>query len=262
MIRKPKLHELAVGDLGVDPQAQRDYKDKDAQKIADNYDPEKLGVFKVSRRTTEGGQFIADFVIDGQHRRGALRKLGRGHEKVPCLVYTGLTLEEEALIFLSDNADNRTPTPIDIYRLSLVAQEPTLCAIQGVLQAHGLSVENHQGAHSVSAVGALRWLFDKGGSDLLDRTLTLVEAAWGQGNRDARDGNLLKGVGKVLADTTGARLDLVSLADKLSKEGKPGALIGTARTHRLATKNSQWLQIALVIVGVYNKNRSSGRIEL
>jgi len=257
MITEPKLELLAPRQLSVDSYAQREYKDDRAQTIADRWTVEKRGVFKVSRRDSGG-----DWVVDGQHRRGAMLKLDKHDELVPCLVYEGLTIEEEAFLFLADNADNWKPTAIDIYRLSLVAKDPVALAIQSILDEHGLHVSQNLDQHSIAAVGSLRWLYDHGGVGLIDKTLTLVEAAWGQGNRDARDGQLLKGLGKVLTDTTGARLDTVILADKLAKSGKPTQLIGTARTHRQATGMAQWLQIAHVIVGIYNKSRTSGRVTL
>lgn len=262
MIRKPRLQWLTVNDLQVDSYAQREYRDHDAQRIADKWNPEKLGVFKVSRRTNGDGQVVGHYVVDGQHRRGAMLKLDMGSETVPALIYSGLTIKEEADMFLADNAENRHPTPIDIFRVSLVAKDPTALAIQEVLKAHNLTVEAGAGRRGVSAVGSLRWLYEKGGAALLHQTLTLLEETWGSDTRAARDGQLLKGVGKVLADSTGAKLDRRALAEKMAKEGKPQQLIGTARTHRAATGYAQWVQIAHVIVMIYNKGRTSGRIEL
>lgn len=262
MIRKPRLQWVTVGDLQVDSYAQREYKDHQAQKIADAWDPEKLGTFKVSRRTNGEGEPVGDYIVDGQHRRGAMLKLDLDSEQVPCLVYSGLTIEEEARMFLADNAENRHPTPLDIFRVSLVAKDPTALAIHEVIKDHGLVAEAGGGQKSISAIGSLRWIYEKGGAGLVDQTLTLVENAWGASTRSARDGQLLKGVGKVLADSTGAKLDRNALAERLAREGKPVQLIGTARTHRMATGYAQWVQIAHVIVACYNKQRTTGRIEL
>lgn len=261
-IRKPRLMWLTVGDLVVDEHVQREYKDHDAQRIADAWDEEKLGTFKVSRRVNGSGVVIGDYVMDGQHRRGAMLKLRKQGEGVPCLVYSGLTLAEEAKIFLADNSENRKPTPIDIYKLSLVAEDPTAHAVQSVLEAHGLHVESGTGRDTVGAVGSLYWLYEKGGAALLDQTLQVLEDTYGRDSRGARDGQLLKGMGKVLAESTGARIDRKSLAEKLAKEGKPVQLIGTAKTHRMATGYALWVQIAHVIAMVYNRKRTSGRIEL
>ena len=256
MINEPKLEWLPLSSLQVDPYVQREYRPNKAARIAKTWDDEKLGVFKVSRR---GG---GDHIVDGQHRRGALFILERNDQVIPALVYEGLTFEDEAKIFLADNSDNTTVHPIDIYRLSLVAKEPVAVAIQGVLEEHGLEVRPDQASNGVAAVQALRWLHERGGVDLLDKTLTLIEATWGQGNRSAREGSILKGLGKVLIDTTGARLDIVGLAEKLGRNGAPASLVGTANGYRGATGMSLWLQVAHVVVSIYNKGKISQRVDL
>lgn len=257
MINKPELEWLTVGLLQVDGYAQRKYKEKQAKEIADKWNPRKLGVFKVSRRDSGGS-----YLIDGQHRRGAMLMLDKGEERVPALVYEGLTIDEEAELFLADNADNRPPTSIDIYLVSLTAKDPLALAIQEVLDKHQLKVGYGSDGGSVGAVASLKWLHEQGGTDLIDQTLSLVESAWGERNRDARDGQILKGIGKVLKDHTGARLDLVSLAHKLGSNGTPSQLLGTARTLRGATGKALWLQVADVAVTIYNKGKTSQRVGL
>ena len=255
MITEPKLELLQVGSLHVDSYAQREYRDKHAQAIADRWNPAKLGVFKVSRRTN------GDYTVDGQHRRAAMLKLEKSGDLVPALVYEGLTIEEEAEIFLADNADNRAPGAIDIYRLSLVAKDPIVVSIQEVLDRHTLKVSYATDSGSIAAVASLRWLYESGGTVLIDRVLALVESAWGR-NRDARVGQLIKALGKVIKDSTGARLDMDALAHKLSASGKPTQLMGTARTYRQATGKALWLQVAEVVVSIYNKGKTSQRVEL
>lgn len=257
MISKPTLYMLPVETLHVDEYAQRSFEPNHAKKLSVEWDNSEEGVYKVSRRP--GGN---DYVFDGQHRRAARLLRDEGKTLVPALVYEGLTIAEEARLFVAYNAKTRRPNPIDVFRLSVVAHDPTAVAIQNVLDKHGLVVSFGGGPNSISAVASLRWLYREGGDKLVDQTLSLLEATWGPKNRDARDGSLLKAVGYVITRATGAPLDFTSMADKLDKNGKPGSVIGTARTYRQATGRSLWLETAHTLVAIYNRGRSSRRIGL
>lgn len=257
MINEPSLEILKVKDLEVDQYAQRTYKDAHAQHLADSWDPEQVGIFKVSRRAK--GQLM---VLDGQHRRSAMLKLDKDAEEIFALVYEGLTLSEEAKIFLRDNVKNRKPTTVDIFRISVVAEDPVAVEIDKVLRDRGLHVALDAGNNSVPAVGALNWLYERGGAVLLGRTLDLVDRAWGAEARGGRDGNMLKGLGYVLSKATGATLDVESLAFKLGAEAKPSQLLGRARTHKHATGAALWREMANVAVAIYNKQRTTRRISL
>lgn len=253
--RPARLENVKIKDLNVDAYTQRSYSDQFARHLASNWTDAKAGVFKVSLRR-DGSMYV----IDGQHRRGALLHRDQGDSEVPALVYEGLTLRDEAEMFIADNNENRKPNALDVHRLLVVAGEEEATVIQRVLDDHGLSLSFGGNARSISAIGSLRWLYRVGGENLLDATLRVIENAWGSESRDSRDGALLKAVGHVIHEIP--RLDITVLADKLAKNGKPGALLGDARTYRSVTKRSLWLESAHAVVAVYNKNRTSGRVAL
>jgi hypothetical protein len=257
MIHHPEPEILRVGDLQVDGYVQRTYNANHAENLAKDWDPEQIGIFKVSRR--ESG---AVYVLDGQHRRGAMLKLGMDDDKIFALVYLGLTKAEEAQIFLRDNVNNRKPTVVDIFRLQVAAEVPEAVEINDVLREHGLHVALAGDAHSISAVGALRWLYDMGGVKAIDRTLSMIADAWGPEVRSAREGNLLKGMGYVLLNVSGGKLDVSSLAHKLGAAGKPAQILGAARAHKVATGQALWREVAGVIVATYNKGRTTGRVSI
>lgn len=254
-IKNPKLETIKVKDLHIDPHTQRSWDEKWSKKMKDNFDEDKLGIFRVSRRT-DG----LNYVIDGQHRHHMLVDLKwdvDGHT-VQSLVYEGLTLREEAELFLAFNIETRKPTSIDGYRLSVVAEEPWALDIERVLDKHGLRVGFSMGGNDIAAIGALRVLYDRGGHRLVDEVLTIIEQAWGASDRDARDGSILKGVGHVLLHNDS--IDRHSLADKLGKAERPGQLLGRARTYKAATGRSLWMETAHVVVAHYNKGRSTRKV--
>lgn len=256
MIKTPRQRTLAVRDLRVDQYVQRTYNEGDAERIAKEWNQDKIGVFKVSKRA-DGGHYV----FDGQHRLGALRLQGRLDDKVEALVYEGLTVEQEAFLFLADNADNRKPTPVDVFRLSVVAGDQAAIEINEVVQKHGLRIGYGGDHRTVAAVASLRWIHEHGGTDLLDRTLTIVEAAWPP-HREAKDGQLIKGLAYFLLKAHGASVNTDSLIFKMGAEGTSTQLIGRARTYKPVTGRALWMEVAHTIAAVYNKGRTTNRVTL
>lgn len=260
MINDPKLEEIHLHDLKLDSSVQRSWDHKWSKEIAADFNEDLLGVFRVSRRDEARGG--GDYIIDGQHRLHALKalELDENDTYVQALVYEGLTQEEEALLFDAFNVKTRNVNSVDSFRLQVVAKDPEASQIQDVLNRHGLHVAYGTATNVVSAVAALRWIYRQGGVVLLDRTLTVIETAWGAKDRWSRDGNMLKGVAYVLLKIPTVNQD--SLEEKLGKSGRPGQILGTARTYRAATKRSLWLETAHQVVAIYNTHRRERRVAL
>lgn len=248
-----ELLHLRPSELLVDPDAQREYRPGDAKRIADNFDPEKLGFFEVSRRA---GHF---YVVDGQHRRGALLLLERD-DPVPCVVTIGVDQAHDAKKFVARNMENRRASGIDGYRVQLTAKDPATVEIQEVLDSFDLKVEGALGSSSVSAVSALYWVHKRGGAPLLVRTLGLIEATWGR-DRTGREGSIIKAVAYIL-DKKGDVLNYESFVRKVQQDATPGRILGLSKSQRAVTRKSLWMQVASVLIDIYNAKRSSHRIAL
>jgi hypothetical protein len=248
-----ELLYLRPTDLDVDPDAQREYRPSDAKRIADGYDPEKLGFFEVSKRD---GRY---YVVDGQHRRGALLLLEKD-DPVPCVVTIGVDQAHDAKKFVARNIDNRRATGIDGYRVKLTAGDPETVEVQKVLDAFDLKVNYSMGENDISAVSALYTIHRRGGPELLVRTLGLIEATWGR-ERAGREASILRGVAYIL-EKKGNVLDTDSFVTKVQKDSTAGRVLGLARSQRAVTRKSMWLQVAVVLIEIYNTKRSSQRIAL
>lgn len=73
---------------------QRSVEKKDVRKLVREWDPRKLTPVIVSARD---GKFN---VVDGQHRIEAMRRMAKGKDvTIPCLIYTGMTYEDEAALY-------------------------------------------------------------------------------------------------------------------------------------------------------------------
>src|SRR4051794_33828172 len=93
-----------VGELTVDQRYQRALNARRVKKIANEFDPYSVGMLIVSDRG-DGTKVV----LDGQTRRAALVAMGWEDQMVPCYVYVGLSVEEEARIFRTLNQDRARP---------------------------------------------------------------------------------------------------------------------------------------------------------
>lgn len=253
------LQWLTPNQMDVEPVAQREFKPQLAERIVKHFDPEKIGELRASHRDSRY------FVTDGQHRRAALIEIGLGDVPVPVVVHEDRTIRDDAKSFVATNVENVNTNTIDAFRLKVVAEDPESVDIQSVLTDFDLVTGYGGGQNTISCIAALQWVYRKGGGGqggktLLVRTLTLIEATWGR-DRQGREGHLVKAIALIL-DKVGDQLDLDSFAAKVASDSSPNRVLGTARTHVMATRRALYAQAAEILVNIYNKQRSTRRISL
>src|SRR5256885_16921269 len=142
---------LRVRDLSFDPRVNTN--PLSVKFIADRvkaFDPDLLGVPDVSQR--DDGTYI---VLDGQHRREILMQIGWGDKKVQCRVYHGLTIDQEARIFLGRN-DSRKPSPVARFLAAGQAYKPEAVAINAIVEHIGWRVHEPTGKGCISAIEKAR----------------------------------------------------------------------------------------------------------
>lgn len=179
---KPDLIWLDVDFLSVDPRYQRDTGSRRSlnliEKIAANFRWSRFGVASVVR---DKGRAIRYFVVDGQHRVEAARRLKL--EEVPCVVLPHATLEEAAVDFVAMNRDRVTVTPLHIYHAQLAAGDAQALAIASVCKAAGVEICRHQVPASLMkpgqtlAVATIAKLVATGGEKFATRVLAQVASA-------------------------------------------------------------------------------------
>lgn len=187
-----EFQTIEVDKLIVDKRYQRPLDKKRVEHIHKNYNPRLLGTLEVSQRNGTAA------VFDGQHRLAVLKK--RGEAKVPCLVHTDLSPEEEAVLFVALQQQRKRVHGTEQFVAEVFAGEPTAKAIDRIVRKHGLRV----GRGAIRAPHMLRWIYRKGGDDLLDRTLGLLKL-W-EGDEKWLDAMLIAGTAQLVWDY-GDRLD-------------------------------------------------------
>ena len=266
----PRIELVQASQLTVDPRVQRSLDRARARRIADTFDRQAFGFVHVSRRA-DGSLHL----VDGQHRVEALRMLGN-EEPFSALVYYGLTLDQEARLFLALNEQTAVKS-FQKFLARIIAGEPVAVGINEIVARCGLKlVESTRGddgrVHSTAALervylgrgAAARPGKPQDGENtypgILEKTLQTIIESWGP-THAALQSQIIESVGIVFhryPDT----VEPIDLIDKLAKyPGGPNHLIGTGRAWRDVHGGTVVGAIADVIVQIYNKHRRSRRLE-
>jgi hypothetical protein len=240
-----ELMEISADKLSIDPRVQRVVDPRRVAKLAANWDDLMVGVITVSHRKPrlidEEDAFV---ILDGQTRWNALKVVcGQGTTTCTMMaqVHSGLTLKEEAKIFLQHN-DRKGVTPLDTFRIALVAGEEWAESIQEIAARY-------------------RWAV-AGTGDGSQRTFNAIAAAK-KLYLSGVCGESLNGIGGLYANHGG--LDTAGLVGKLAKIGFNKFYSSVHDTYR-AHPSMSLAQAAYVrTVEIYNQGRkfdSGRRIEV
>ncbi|MEU4316610.1 DUF6551 family protein [Nocardia sp. NPDC024068] len=193
------FEQVRVADLTVDPSMdtgrlymQRDEITAWTEKIAEDWDPEMLLPALVSKR--RDGTLV---IIDGQHSNQACINTEGPDFLRDTMVYEGLSVQQEAKLFLAANKHRKPVKPFDNFRVSLTAGDPIAIRVNEEVQSLGgdLQVAATPSTNRVGAVQALLAMGKNPG--MVSRVLKVVSEAWG---RDAStwDNIVLRAVAMVL----------------------------------------------------------------
>lgn len=150
-------------------------------------------------------------ILDGQQRWMALKELG--YTDVPCIVYTGLTYEQEAARFARFNFDRKNMSPWFLFRALREAKDETILAVDAIVEAAGFVVAHSINADSsIGSPSTLLAIYNGDadvvrsgaldGPEVLRRTLDVVNGAW-QGWaiswKQGKTGAMLRGISRWLS---------------------------------------------------------------
>jgi hypothetical protein len=264
------IEEIPAADLTVDSRVQREPNPARVRRMADTWDDNMVGVLVVSHRTGTNlaplhnnlpDQFI---VLDGQTRLEAFRLVCNDDRvtSAPLLaqVYRGLTLREEAEIFLKHN-DRRAVTPLDRFRIAITAREEWALDISDMAARKGWfakGMDTGPNGRRYSAIGSLEKLYalDEGAS--LRRVFDMVDAAW-QNPAGAICPEVINGIG-LLYYRYGDKVDSRSLVIKLGKVGFNRFMSAVADRRRVNPGTSVSKAASDWIIDLYNSGRRTKRL--
>ena len=186
-----KFANIRPIDTTSDAHYQRDVDEDRILAMAQHFDPSLFGVPVLSRR--HNGDHVR---IDGQHRLEAAILADRGREPVHCEIHEGLSLRDEAELFLRLNRERSAVRVFDKYKARLVAREPVAMSIDSILNGLRLKVGRSQQARTVCAIEALESSYPSG---KLAGALSIL-TDWRGGDPSAYEGSLIRAVTAFLVE--------------------------------------------------------------
>lgn len=188
--KRGKFCLLSKAELRIDSSYQRGQSKHKAQRIAREFLWFAFGIVIVSRRAN--GSL---FVLDGGHR--TLTAMMRPEiDVIPCLVFDGLSKEQEAKAFIYYNANRKAPTGIELFAADVVAKDPIAIGVNAIARKFDIHIENNN--RDVNACRAPRMLMEiykKDEGETLPDVLQFVNDVWG-GNPKRLSQVVLYGVAK------------------------------------------------------------------
>ncbi len=222
-------------------------------KMASMFNPDALGVLILSER--EDGTLVC---LDGMHRCLSARKAGHT-ALMESKVFTGLTLPEEASLFLLYN-DKKDPSAVSKFNARVVAGDPVAQEIDRIVRSHGwkVSVSTHPGC--INAINKTENVYRTGAGsvangehpDILDRVLSIITAAWGYDQHGVHQA-MLAGVAQVIG-----RFGTMVDSDKMVAEiggTRPEMILGRARSLAGIQGGSVAAALAKIISGMHDNRR-------
>lgn len=237
---------LWISELEVNLRAQREYKPAQAERYAANFDFDALGLVIVNKRDDHY------YLVDGQHRIGALRLIGYGgDQKVECQLYKDLTEGEEAEIFLLHD-DRRAVTAFDRFRIGTTAGRAVPRAITKVLDDNGLMLSTSPGGNRIACVAALTNAYERLGNSF-GRMIGMLNQGFPDDEVRFRS-ELVRGVTS-FAQHYDSELDNVTIRRLAGIRAGASGLLRRAEALRLKTGMRVADCVAVAIVDVHNSGR-------
>jgi hypothetical protein len=247
--------------MKVDPRAQRLLRITWVKRHTSVFDPNQIGVLCVSKR--EDGSF---WLIDGQHRAELLRAVGWGDQAAYCEIFSGLTVREEAALFLARN-DKISVRTFDKFMAGCTAEQPTNLSIIKILTALGLKVAEGSGDGSIAAVSALHHVYmgggmasEKEGALSLRRALQTILGAWGRASGNF-SGAVIEALGLLYLRYGSGANDAEVIAWLSKLPGGAKKLEQQGRALRDAHGGALSYNVADAIVLGYNRKRRTNKLD-
>lgn len=238
-------------DIFVDPLYQRDLDNSKVSKIVRDWNPYLVNAVKVSWRD---GKL---WVFDGQHTIAACKAKRGGRDcMVDCKVFYGLTRLDEMELFI---AQNGAATPVktrEKYRALFNNGDPDITAMVRECEMIGFLVDFNP-SKARNRILALRTLFTSFktlDSESFRDMMLIIKEAWG-GMPESLTSEIISGMTRFYMAYKGD-FNRKRLIKRLA-QNSPVAIIRDGKV----TASSGASRYARVILGLYNQNTSTGRLD-
>lgn len=234
---------------------QRPVEEKVVDRLIAEWDDRLLDPLTISFRD---GRFN---LIDGQHRIAAARKKNGGRDvMMPCMVFSGLTYEQEAeLCYKLDKAKRRLSLAQSTNALMESGTNEEINEIRRILQQEGFVWalnKRRAKAHEIAITEAVVHAYHDLGATLFARMLHLLEITW-HGDAGCLNATMFAGM-SLFIKTYGSILDDKAFAQRLSLFD-PIEIVRRSKAD-FSTSN-RGLRCAKVILEKYNSKRGGRKLD-
>lgn len=251
---KYTLEDIPVGDLEVDRRVQRTGLEmRKIEKMKTEWNENAEGFYTVSRR--KSGQLV---ILDGAHRWTAKKELTDNLGTAPCRILEGLSLAEEAEIFLALN-NTTQPLPIDKFKVRVVKGDPVAEKIDEIVKSYGWVITRAPGDHHIRAVAALEKIYRRSEAadqdpNALTLTMLAVTRAWGN-QHAAASAVIVEGMGRLFIEYS-SKIVMDTLTTRLNEyKGGPATLHAKATELAAMRQGKVSMAVAELVVEAYNKGK-------
>lgn len=241
-------------EMLVDPEIQRDEQVREVTRIIAKFNPNALGTVILSARYDSQGRRRL-YLIDGLQRKTVVDKLGR-KDDMRALVHYGLTVEEEAELFLTYNF-RQAVNAWDQFKARRRAHEQQALDIWNMLNTLGIPTHGSKGFQAIGTADKI--YSQKDGPARLFWALKMVRDIYDPlGEAGCYDGRVIEAFSMLYAHYGPRFIDEGNLKGKLlSMGGGWKGLIGAGQTNKQVNGGHIATGIANAIINVYNKSKRS-----
>lgn len=242
---------IALEQLFVDDAYQRPLSSF-AKRIVDNYDEAMIGTLIVSERSGRARKRFA--IVDGQTRWHGMRE--RGEPVAPCLVYVGLSRQQEAQLFARLQIERRGMATFLRFRAALVSGNEEALGIAQTVRNAGFKMAGDGDGSGIKSIAAVEWIYRRD-PHLLTVVLMVIGEAWplsnGEDIGERGRGEILKGIARFIREQ---EADPARLAQRL-RGVTPAQLRLRANSLREGSGSSGSFDrhVKDALLGIYSKGR-------
>lgn len=252
LLHKPEIRMVAVGDLVVDQDYQRDAIAAHVSGIAKNFDEEAFGVVIAGER--QDGTLHP---VDGLQRlSGAME---RGATSVPCLIIKSRGASHEAELFGKLNK-RRGLSSINLFKAQVCSGLPDAIAVYEAITAAGLNVKGMKPngrRQSIAGVKQCQTAYRRmGGGDAgaahVTEVLKTLRVTWGEQYHETAYHCAVIGGLAFFLRRFGDQIDRKRVRDKMDRMS-PNKLMGNGDTFKMMSGTTRDEGVARAFFEVYNK---------
>ncbi len=253
-----KFQWVPISELSViHPDAQRPLNERNAARIARDFDPDLFGVITIAEMTGVDGGGKSYHIIDGQTRIEAMRLMGWHDQSAPCLIRSTSAKADAARMFDGIHSRAQRPGAIDLFLVRVTAGNEVETDVARIITSHGYQIGRARDGN-IASVTACVTVYNRFGSAVFSDTLDVIVGAWGH-HREGVHASIVGGIGQLLDHSHD--IGKARLIDRLTKSGTAGSMIGHARTIKEARGGTLAHNVSWVAADRYNVGLRSGKIK-